>query len=242
MKLLFRFAASFCRNNKGKKLFLPLVFGITALICLALVLKPVAGAVQTAAARSGVELQVTVSEPQQTSAPDFTEELSPESEPAQPETVSLTDFGGYPDKGDLLGRLTISGTAVDCDVYYGDSEDEFHKGAGIYAGSKIPGEGGTVLMGGHTGTYFRDFESVQEGDDITLTTAYGTYHYTVSGMRIATDTDTTAYDLYADTENLIMYTCYPFGILNPTDQRYFIYGDYVSGPVIRTIAESGAEP
>ena len=51
-------------------------------------------------------------------------------------------------------------------------------------------------------------------------------------MRVSTDTDTTAYDLEADEENLIMYTCYPFGTTNYTDERFFVYCDYVSGPTI----------
>ena len=51
-------------------------------------------------------------------------------------------------------------------------------------------------------------------------------------LQNSTDTDTTAYDLDADRENLIMYTCYPFGTLQYTDQRYFIYCDYVSGPTV----------
>lgn len=48
-------------------------------------------------------------------------------------------------------------------------------------------------------------------------------------MKVASDTDTTAYDLDADEENLIMYTRYP-SALTYTDQRYRIYCDYVSGP------------
>ena len=52
-------------------------------------------------------------------------------------------------------------------------------------------------MGGHTGTYFRDFESVQAGDEVTLTTDYGEYHYVVTNTKVATDTDTSAYELNA---------------------------------------------
>lgn len=45
-------------------------------------------------------------------------------------------------------------------------------------------------------------------------------------------TDRTAYDLSADYENLIMYTCYPFDALGLTPQRYFVYAKLVSGTPI----------
>lgn len=222
-KSSFHFAASEQKSGKGKKLLLPLAFSVAALIIVLIVLYSVAGALQSAAASSGLAQEAQI--------PTLTAVAS------QPEAASGDSSGtgvleSYPEAGDKLGHLTVSGTTVDCDVYYGDSETEFSKGAGTFKGAKIPGEGGTILMGGHTGTYFRDFESVEVGDDVTFTTSYGEYHYVVTGTKVALDTDTTAYDLDATEENLIMYTCYPFGIVNPTDERFFVYCDYVSGPAL----------
>lgn len=214
-----RVAASEQKTGKGKKLLLPLAFSVVALVVMLAVLVPVASQLRPAAASSGL--------PEEASIP-LLSTPTPEAT-AAPEAVNLE---AYPESGDLLGHLTVSGTTVDCDVYYGDSESEFKKGAGTYKGAHIPGEGGTILMGAHTNTYFRDFESAQIGADVTFTTDYGEYHYTITDMKVASDTDTTAYDLDADEENLIMYTCYPFGTLTYTDQRYFIYCDYVSGPTI----------
>lgn len=215
------FAPSRQKTSKGKKILLPLVFAVAALIVLIAILWSVTGAFRSAAASSGlsdqpdIPMMDTEPTPQATQGPEFEE------------------FTTYPQAGDYLGHLTVSGTAVDCDVYYGDSETEFQKGAGTYKGAKIPGEGGTILMGAHTNTYFRDFESAEIGADVTLVTSYGEYHYVITDMKVSTDTDTTAYDLDADEENLIMYTCYPFGTLNYTDERFFVYCDYVSGPEIQ---------
>ena len=44
--------------------------------------------------------------------------------------------------------------------------------------------------------------------------------------------DVTAYDLAADQESLILYTCYPFDEIGLTSQRFFVYADYTSGVVI----------
>ena len=157
---------------------------------------------------------------------------SPTPEPTREPTVNLDDFGGYPSVGDELGRIVIPGTNVDCAMYWGDSKTQLSKGAGTYTGAHIPGEGGTILAGAHTNSYFRDFENVELGDEIVITTYYGEYHYEVVNMQVALDTDTSAYDLEADEENVILYTCYPFGTLQHTSQRYFIYGKYISGPDI----------
>lgn len=53
-----------------------------------------------------------------------------------------------------------------------------------------------------------------------------------SPTRLSKATDRTAYDLSADYENLIMYTCYPFDALGLTTQRYFVYAKLVSGTPI----------
>ena len=214
-------AASEQKSGKGKKLLLPLAFSVVALAVLLVVMVPVVSQLRPAVSSSGL--------PEEASIPLLATPVPQQTEEPQQTTV---DLEAYPEAGDLLGHLTVSGTTVDCDVYYGDSESEFKKGAGVYKGAHIPGEGGTILMGAHTNTYFRDFESAQIGADVTFTTDYGEYHYTITDMKVATDTDTTAYDLDADRENLIMYTCYPFGTLQHTYQRYFIYCDYVSGPTV----------
>lgn len=222
------FAAPEQKTGKGKKLLLPLAFSVLALVVLLLVLAPVVGGFRPAAASSGLKDEAEVP---LLATPAPAQDAAEAADAATPQP-QFAEFTAYPEAGDYLGHLTISGTAVDCDVYYGDSEAEFEKGAGTYKGGCIPGEGGTILMGAHTNTYFRDFESVQPGAEVTFVTEYGEYHYTVTGTRVATDTDTTAYDLDAAEENLTMYTCYPFGVTTYTDERFFVYCDYVSGPSI----------
>ena len=181
-------------HGKRKNLVLSLVFCVAALCVVLLVLVGPGRMLAGAAARSGVETALpasvaAVSDAQPTAAPEQT--------PAQPETVNINDFGGYPAAGDALGEITISGTSVDCTIYYGDEDPQLDTGAGIYTGGKIPGEGGTILVAGHTATYFRDFEHAQNGAMITVTTAYGTYTYEITDMRVANANDTSAYDMDA---------------------------------------------
>ena len=160
-------------------------------------------------------------------------DLTPED--GERQIVSLEDYGGYPTDGENYGRLTISGTAVDCNLYYGDTESELALGAGTYRQTYVPGENGTVLIAGHTGTFFRDFESAALGADICIETRWGTYHYEIADMRVFNKNDASAYDLDADVENVLLYTCYPFGQIELTDERYMIYGRFVSGPLLEEV-------
>lgn len=137
-----------------------------------------------------------------------------------------------PSYGEKYAHVTIPGTEVDCDIYYGDSNAIMKQGAGQYIGGKFPGFGGTVLIAAHKTTHFMDLKSVEVGDVITLQTTYGVYEYTVRDMKVVDPNDKTAYDLNATEDNLILYTCYPFNMLGFSKQRYFVYADYTSGPIV----------
>lgn len=84
--------------------------------------------------------------------------------------------------GDKLGRIWIEGTDVDCDLYWGDSETQFSRGAGCRSESDcvLPGENGTVFIGGHTGSYFSDLGSTELGAIIHLETDWGDFTSTKS--------------------------------------------------------------
>ena len=132
--------------------------------------------------------------------------------------------------GDKLGRVWIEGTNVDCALYWGDSETQFSRGAGCRAESDcvLPGENGTVFIGGHTGSYFSDLGSTQIGSIIHLETDWGDFTYQVTDMQVILETDVDKVRLNATEPSVILYTCYPFGILTHTTQRYAVYADPVN--------------
>ena len=105
-------------------------------------------------------------------------------------------------------------------------------GVGIYNGSFIPGYGKTILVAGHNNTYFNGLKYAKKGQIIKIRTNYGNYRYEITDTQIKDKNDRSAYDLSADHENLILYTCYPFDELGLTPNRFFVYAKPVSGPVI----------
>lgn len=151
----------------------------------------------------------------------------------QQKTISLSNVA-YPQYSEQYGRLQCDALKIDAPVYWGDRSHLLANGVGSYSGGFIPGMGGTVLIGAHDTTYFEGLEKVKEGDVFTFTTEYGIYTYKVTGTKIFDEGKyDEAYDLSASKEQLVLYTCYPFGKLNGTKkQRMFVYLDKTNGPDI----------
>lgn len=151
----------------------------------------------------------------------------------QDETISLSDIV-MPKYSEQYGRLTCDELNISSPVFFGDRSNILEKGAGQYSGSSLPGEGGTILIGAHDTTYFENLENVKKGQVFEFTTEYGIYEYEVTKTKIYDeDMYDEAYDLSADKEQLVLYTCYPFGELNGTKtQRMFVYLEKILGPDI----------
>lgn len=152
----------------------------------------------------------------------------------QKDTISLSDIV-IPKYGEQYGRLTCDKLKISAPVFFGDRNNILEKGAGQYSGSFFPGEGGTILIGAHDTTYFENLENVKKGQVFEFTTEYGIYEYKVTKTKIYDeDAYDEAYDLSSDKEQLILYTCYPFGELNGTKtQRMFVYLEKILGPDIK---------
>ena len=132
--------------------------------------------------------------------------------------------------GDKLGRIWVEGTNVDCALYWGDSEGQFGRGAGCRAESDcvLPGENGTVFIGGHTGTYFSDLGSTQLGAIIHLETDWGDFTYKVTDMQVIQETDVDKGALGCRGAQLHPVYLLPLWHPDPHPQRYAVYADPVS--------------
>ena len=177
-----------------------------------------------------VNIFVPVDEPSETEAsgsPSLPSAPSAEKK----ETVSISSFT-YPSYDNQFGELIIEDCQVNAKLFFGDSSMALRNGVGVYYGSSIPGYGKTILVAGHNNTYFNGLKYAKKGQIIKIRTNYGNYRYEITDTQIKDKNDRSAYDLSADHENLILYTCYPFDELGLTPNRFFVYAKPVSGPVI----------
>ncbi len=131
--------------------------------------------------------------------------------------------------GNQYARLQCETIGLECPLYMGDSDEVFELGAGTYTGGYLPGENGTILVGGHDTSFFAPLADVEIGDVLEISTNYGIYPYEVTETRIAEVTDTEAYQIGTGTEELILYTCYPFGDTGKVrNERFFVYAKRVN--------------
>ena len=170
------------------------------------------------------------------SAPDFNSELdSIYDESADRATSGTVDqseivFPGYETQ---YARLICERLDMDVKVYWGDSDAVFREGAGQYIGSFLPGYGGVILLGAHDSMYFEPLEDVKEGDVFVIKTNYGEFEYEVTEIKIGSDDDDEVFDYISDDEQLVLYTCYPFGtLIGVKSERFYVFADKISGPVV----------
>ncbi len=152
-------------------------------------------------------------------------------QPTELETVPARTLT-YPSYNNLFGELIIEECGIDVPLFFGDDDVALRNGVGIYAGSFIPGYGGTILIAGHNNTYFNGLKNAAKGQIVRIKTSYGNYQYRINDVAVKKANDGSAYDLSAPRENLIMYTCYPFDELGLTPWRCFVYGELISGPQV----------
>ncbi|MCI9126146.1 MAG: class D sortase [Eubacterium sp.] len=151
----------------------------------------------------------------------------------QPKSIRLSKIS-YPRYSEQYGQLKCTELKVDAPVYFGDRGAYLDSGAGTYSGSAVPGQGKTILIGAHDTTFFKGLENVKKGQKFVFTTTYGIYEYQVRETKVYHAGDyENGYDLKAGKEELVLYTCYPFGRLNgEKSDRLFVYLDRIAGPSI----------
>ena len=132
--------------------------------------------------------------------------------------------------GDTMGKIMIDDVDIDVPLIYGSTDECLYIGAGIRIQSGKPGYGKPVMIAGHTIPYFKNLGNIKNGQVITIETYYGIFKYKITGSQVANASDTSAYDLTQDKEQLILFTCYPLDGVGEKEDRLFVYADKISGP------------
>ncbi|MCI8307177.1 MAG: class D sortase [Lachnospiraceae bacterium] len=133
------------------------------------------------------------------------------------------------------GYIVCDEIGMNVPLYYGDNENILLKGAGHSVSSYFPGQGGTILVGGHDTTFFGCLENMKQDMKVKINTQYGAFEYIVTEINTVKGSD---YDIISDKEQLVLYTCYPFGKTSSSrTQKIIFVCDKVSGPVIGGVGD-----
>ncbi len=232
-----------------KYFYVPIIMGVVIVLALMIVYRPYTSLYNSIKAGFIQELSINT----------FSEEIKTyEDAPLIKDAKISGENIVWPRYSDPYGTIKCDKIGLNATMFMGDSDyilsgrvkdkvendfedeftssmgDEFKGGAGTYLGSSIPGDGKTILVGAHDTTHFKALEKVQAGMVMEVNTSYARYKYKVREIRIyyAYEKDE-AYDLNADKETLVLYTCYPFGKLKgDKSRRMFVYLDKIFGPSI----------
>ena len=138
-----------------------------------------------------------------TTAPDDPVEVPPSTEPLPPPPP--------PADGDAVARLRIPAIDVDKIVVEGVQVSDLKRGPGHYPDSPLPGQPGNAAIAGHRTTYgapFNRIDELEEGDEILVTTAQGSFRYEVQRQLIVTPDQVEVLDDFGD-DRLTLTACHP---------------------------------
>lgn len=131
-----------------------------------------------------------------------------------------------PKIGEEFATLKIPSADLEVGIYQGEGNAQLRQGVGHYVGSLLPGEGGNMVLSGYRETAFYALKELKQGDLVYVETDYGTYEYEVSDIYITTPDDVSP-TIPTETEQLTMYTCYPFVKYGPTPERFVVVSNLV---------------
>jgi sortase A len=147
-------------------------------------------------------------------------------------------------EGEALGRIQIDRIGIDFVFVQGTEAASLRKGPGHYHGdTPLPGQGGAVGIAGHRTTYeapFREIDSLDKGDRITLRMPYGVFTYEVTGHRIVPADYGKAFttDEAGSGDRLVLSACHP---LYSSEERILVDSKLISSQALGSAVET-SEP
>ncbi len=95
-------------------------------------------------------------------------------------------------------------------------------GPGHIDGTPRPNRGGNCVLAGHRDSWFAFLERLQIGDELLLRTREGARRYRVARLAVRSMWDGALVTAPSERTRLTLVTCYPFGGLVGSTQRYVV--------------------
>lgn len=134
-----------------------------------------------------------------------------------------------PPDGAWIGEIEIPRLGIDVGVVQGESSRLLERAAGHVSDTPLPGEMGNVVLAAHRDSFFRPLEHVRAGDEITVKTLAGDFHYIVESTIVVG-----AGDLWVlapiGGRTLTLITCFPFRYVGAAPDRFIVRAREISPP------------
>jgi sortase A len=128
-----------------------------------------------------------------------------------------------PRYGGLVGKVEIPRLHLSDVVFEGTDDPILNIGVGHLQGSALPGQKGNVVLAGHRDSFFRALRNIHEGDEVEVTTRFGTRWYTVQSTQIVSPADIAVLEP-TPAPTLTLVTCYPFYFVGHAPKRFIVRG------------------
>jgi sortase A len=123
--------------------------------------------------------------------------------------------------GAWLGEIEIPRLGIDVGIVQGESPRLLERAAGHVQDTALPGEMGNVVLAAHRDSFFRPLEHVRTGDEITVTTLDGEFHYVVESTIVVGPGDLWVLAPIGG-RTLTLITCFPFGFIGAAADRFVV--------------------
>ena len=145
------------------------------------------------------------------------------------ETTAI-DLMRYGIEDGLIGFVAVPSAGIDLPVYLGANVENMRKGAAHLTQTSYPvgGEDTNTVIAAHRGgtrAMFRDIHHIALGDDLVVTTAWGTLRYEVVEIQIIAPDEIDRVKIQAGRDLVTLISCNPLG---GNHQRYVVYGERIS--------------
>lgn len=143
--------------------------------------------------------------------------------------LETRNLKSYPEYGTKYGKISIPSLNLEFDLYFGDTLDILKNGVGHSSSSYFPGEGGSIICMGHNYSgILKTLPNIKQGDEIIITTSYGTFTYKVNFTKVVYYQNVDELPIQREKETLMLYTCYPVDGLGHAVDRFVVYADLAS--------------
>jgi sortase A len=135
---------------------------------------------------------------------------------SEPDRVRAT-----PPDGAWLGEIEIPRLGIDVGIVQGESSRLLERAAGHVTDTPLPGEMGNVVLAAHRDSFFRPLEHVRAGDEITVKTLDGDFHYVVESTIVVGPGDLWVLAPIGG-RTLTLITCFPFRYVGAAPDRFIV--------------------
>lgn len=132
----------------------------------------------------------------------------------------------YVQQGDLVGTLSIPRLNKTVPILEGTAPEQLEVAAGHYMKSVMPGQPDNTVIAGHRDSVFAQFGSLQQGDELIISTSYGKFTYKIDNFRVV-DADDRTVIVPTETAILTLSTCYPFRFVGNAPRRFIVTASLV---------------